>query len=378
MLQTTISRYTTQHIRIIVCWCLIFCLDTTNAAIAQYTTDTGLLTATFTPAPATLFAFDFSVNRPTIDIETNFSQLPGTIVTMPDHIAALQLQPRSDKRLIPYITAPPDTAQHYTTFECAYSATNHDSSSLLLSFPDDRGYVHSIEFAAKWITVVWQGEGFSDNKYYTTYRNAYQYLPYHPTDWHCIGIEISEAYLKIFVDGHFAWGIGKYGEQGAGNVYNGSKFKPQTFNISSKGTVYIRSLRLAKGITKPKDVLIQKDNFATNATAAIQLPHTVNFETGSAVVYPNSYAGLQQLTTYMRLHPNVNLLVAGHTDNMGETDNNQELSERRAAAVIAWLHNAGIAPDRLTSIGYGASMPLHPNDTEANRAANRRVELSKQ
>ncbi len=300
--------------------------------------------------------------------------MPGKIIEAPSGIVALKLYPSADRKLIPKITTPTYNSHRYTTFECEYIATNHDSSSFLLSFPDARGCKHTIEFAAKWITTLWQGVGFSDNKYSTTYRNAYRYLTYNPSEWHCIGIEISDAYLKIFIDGHEAWGLGKYGDNRVSNVYNGSQFNPNTFNISCKGSVNIRSVRLATSNTKPENALTQKDNFSTTISPSLS-SNTINFETGSTEIYPHSYAVLQQLTAYMRLHQHVKLLVAGHTDNMGESDNNQELSERRAAAVIEWLRNAGIAPDRMISMGYAASMPLLNNETEAGRAANRRVEL---
>lgn len=357
------------------CWLSAVYFFTCNGAIAQLAISNNNQVATFTPSPNTLFLHDFTVSKPTLFIDTSFLQLPGTIVQMPDSITALQLQPGSNRKLIPNISVPTNITHRYTTFECEYSATNHDSSSLLLSFPDVRGYEHTIEFSAKWITTLWQGVGFSDNKYYTTYRNAYRYLPYKPSEWHCIGIEIADDYLKIFVDGHDAWGLGKYSENGVGNVYNGNNFKPLTFNISSKGNVNIRSVRLATSLTRPETNMTQKDNFGITASTSLS-SYTINFETGSFEIFPHSYVVLQQLTDYMRLHQHTKLLVAGHTDNMGESDNNQELSERRADAVIEWLRNAGIATDRLISKGYAASTPLQPNDTEAGRAANRRVELT--
>ncbi len=356
------------------CCLLVACFVLCASGRAQQAIGTSNQVATFTPAPFTRFAFDFAVGRPVIELENNFAELPGKIIEAPSGIVALKLYPSADRKLIPKITTPTYNSHRYTTFECEYIATNHDSSSFLLSFPDARGCKHTIEFAAKWITTLWQGVGFSDNKYSTTYRNAYRYLTYNPSEWHCIGIEISDAYLKIFIDGHEAWGLGKYGDNRVSNVYNGSQFNPNTFNISCKGSVNIRSVRLATSNTKPENALTQKDNFSTTISPSLS-SNTINFETGSTEIYPHSYAVLQQLTAYMRLHQHVKLLVAGHTDNMGESDNNQELSERRAAAVIEWLRNAGIAPDRMISMGYAASMPLLNNETEAGRAANRRVEL---
>jgi OOP family OmpA-OmpF porin len=69
-------------------------------------------------------------------------------------------------------------------------------------------------------------------------------------------------------------------------------------------------------------------------------------------------------------------LIEGHTDDRGGAAMNQGLSERRAASVKAWLVKAGIDAGRLETKGFGMSKPALPNDSEAGRAANRRVEVA--
>ena len=77
--------------------------------------------------------------------------------------------------------------------------------------------------------------------------------------------------------------------------------------------------------------------------------------------------------------PDAELNVVGHTDNVGGLDYNKDLSERRAASVVAYLTaQHGIDAARLTSIGAGMTSPIATNDTEEGRAKNRRVELVKQ
>ena len=71
------------------------------------------------------------------------------------------------------------------------------------------------------------------------------------------------------------------------------------------------------------------------------------------------------------------LEIGGHTDNVGGTAYNEKLSDRRAATVKQWLISHGIETSRLTTHGYGQSQPLVPNDSDAHRARNRRVELKK-
>ncbi len=68
--------------------------------------------------------------------------------------------------------------------------------------------------------------------------------------------------------------------------------------------------------------------------------------------------------------------VVGHTDAIGTDEYNQGLSERRARAVADYLERAGVAPERLVVGGAGEARPIAPNETEAGRAENRRVEIA--
>jgi hypothetical protein len=75
-------------------------------------------------------------------------------------------------------------------------------------------------------------------------------------------------------------------------------------------------------------------------------------------------------------HPEIKRVrVEGHTDNKGSAAYNVKLSQQRADSVIKWLSSHGIAADRLVAKGMGLVNPIVPNDTEANRALNRRVEF---
>jgi outer membrane protein OmpA-like peptidoglycan-associated protein len=68
--------------------------------------------------------------------------------------------------------------------------------------------------------------------------------------------------------------------------------------------------------------------------------------------------------------------VSGHTDSDGGEELNQKLSEARAQAVREHLIAQGISADRLVAVGHGASEPVAPNDTEENKARNRRTEIT--
>ena len=76
-------------------------------------------------------------------------------------------------------------------------------------------------------------------------------------------------------------------------------------------------------------------------------------------------------------HPDLKLTIEGHTDNVGDAAANQALSEKRAAAVKAFLVEKGVDAARLESKGLGATKPKAANETAEGRQTNRRVELVK-
>jgi outer membrane protein OmpA-like peptidoglycan-associated protein len=89
-----------------------------------------------------------------------------------------------------------------------------------------------------------------------------------------------------------------------------------------------------------------------------------------------SYATLNRLAEAARSCPDVAIEIEGHTDSEGTDERNQPLSERRAEAVVDYLIKAGVLAERMKAVGYGASKPVAPNDTSANRARNRRIEFT--
>jgi outer membrane protein OmpA-like peptidoglycan-associated protein len=82
-----------------------------------------------------------------------------------------------------------------------------------------------------------------------------------------------------------------------------------------------------------------------------------------------------KLANFLQKYPNRNVLIEGHTDNIGSEEYNLDLSRRRAESVRGKLIRDGVGPDRITTVGYGKKYPAVSNDTDANRALNRRVEV---
>ncbi len=101
----------------------------------------------------------------------------------------------------------------------------------------------------------------------------------------------------------------------------------------------------------------------------------VFFATDSYELMPESQAELNRLANLLLQNPNMQIEIAGHTDNQGNDDYNFDLSLKRAKAVYDYLLNKRIEPQRLTYKGYGETQPVDTNDTPEGRAKNRRTEF---
>ena len=101
------------------------------------------------------------------------------------------------------------------------------------------------------------------------------------------------------------------------------------------------------------------------------------FDTDSDHLKDESKPTLDKLVAAASSQPTWKFAIEGHTDNVGSDAHNQTLSEKRAASVKAYLVNAGVAANRLTTQGFGASHPVSSNDTALGRSQNRRVEIVK-
>jgi outer membrane protein OmpA-like peptidoglycan-associated protein len=112
------------------------------------------------------------------------------------------------------------------------------------------------------------------------------------------------------------------------------------------------------------------------AAEQIVISQQVVFETGKAVLLPESDEILRDVARLVTEHPEIDLLeVQGHTDERGTVDYNRKLSQDRASSVVTWLVQHGIAHSRLQARGYGRDRPIADNSTEEGMQKNRRVEF---
>jgi len=101
------------------------------------------------------------------------------------------------------------------------------------------------------------------------------------------------------------------------------------------------------------------------------------FQSGETALSNDALKGVQEITKMMKKHPSLNLIIEGHTDNVGSSTDNLALSKKRSSVVMEALVSAGVARTRLLSKGLGDAKPIANNATARGRAKNRRVELVK-
>ncbi|GHB34156.1 hypothetical protein GCM10008106_14240 [Mongoliitalea lutea] len=100
------------------------------------------------------------------------------------------------------------------------------------------------------------------------------------------------------------------------------------------------------------------------------------FDTDKSDIKPESKETLEQMANYLKSNAQVNVFIVGHTDNTGAFEHNQQLSEKRAEAVVNYLiENYQIAANRLKGYGVSSLSPVSANTSEEGKSKNRRVEM---
>ncbi len=120
------------------------------------------------------------------------------------------------------------------------------------------------------------------------------------------------------------------------------------------------------------DIVIQK---VGQNDLLITMTAQTAFDFDSSVIKPGFYTTMDKVANILVRYGKTQLTIVGHTDNVGTSQYNQALSERRAKAVNDYLINKGVLIQRLAYVGRGASQPRASNATEEGRRLNRRVEI---
>lgn len=122
---------------------------------------------------------------------------------------------------------------------------------------------------------------------------------------------------------------------------------------------------------KGSGVGVQRDN----DRLVLDIPAQLTFDINRSDIRPSLYPALNDIAKVLRDYPKTMVVVAGHTDDTGPYQFNMNLSRARAESVQSYLVAQGVQPIRIETIGYGPDRPAFPNNSEANRAKNRRVEV---
>src|SRR5690606_7690506 len=184
--------------------------------------------------------------------------------------------------------------------------------------------------------------------------------------FHPVRISVDGSYVKVYVS-----------EERVANIPNAdlgrsNRIRFDLIDVRERGQhdgpLFLDNIRVAAGGREMMyDRLMADGRFVTQG---------VLFDTGSATIKPESTPTLKEIARTLQQHGDLRLRIEGHTDNTGSADANQQLSERRAAAVRDYLvQHEGIDASRLESAGRGQTAPAADNGTPEGRQTNRRVEL---
>jgi outer membrane protein OmpA-like peptidoglycan-associated protein len=169
-------------------------------------------------------------------------------------------------------------------------------------------------------------------------------------------------YVKVYVN-----------ETRVANIPNADLGRSNKIAIEFVGSeerpAFIGNLTVLAGGRELYDALAENGRVATQG---------IYFASGSDKIQPESTPTLVEIAQMLKDHPDLDLLIEGHTDNVGTPASNLALSDRRAAAVrLVLVDTYKIDGNRLTTQGFGDTVPAAPNTTPEGRQQNRRVELVK-
>ncbi len=197
---------------------------------------------------------------------------------------------------------------------------------------------------------------------------------------HHVAVMLRRGQIRFFVDGRRIGVLPFHPEAPMGVL---SLTFRRTFGTGvpfADAPVLVRRIRLAgysgrEAAPKPEeDLAAELGAVKTGKGLRITLENRVLFDFGKWDLRPEAGAVLEKVALLAKRRGGT-VRIEGHTDNVGSPAFNRVLSELRAHVVALALARAGVDPGRLEPVGFGASRPLVPNTSEANRARNRRVEI---
>ncbi|MDF1574132.1 MAG: OmpA family protein [Bacteroidales bacterium] len=152
--------------------------------------------------------------------------------------------------------------------------------------------------------------------------------------------------------------------------------EPKAYAVEINASGYLYFLDILDYSRATGDVKLHQDFFLSRVEVGVKVVlENIYFETGKAILRPESYDALNQVLRFLQNNPSLKLEISGHTDNTGSLRINQKLSKERAGAVVSYLVRNGIPEEMLVSQGYADTQPVAGNNTPQGREQNRRVEF---
>lgn len=237
-----------------------------------------------------------------------------------------------------------------------YFAKGSDDHRYYLDLWDKKNQRNELEYGQQ-ATIYANGieVGNSESRYPGTENRNWASEP--DGKWRHISIAYTKGKYKVYMDDARLINIPHL----EGNP-TGITFKYNNDNM------YAKNFRIAKGGVKYYDRVLSDGKIVCTG---------IKFDVNKATLKPESMGPINEIFSLMQKQPDLKFSVEGHTDSDGDDALNQTLSEHRAKTVMDKLIEMGISADRLTSKGFGESIPVSDNSTAEGKANNRRVEFVK-
>ena len=186
-----------------------------------------------------------------------------------------------------------------------------------------------------------------------------------PPGWRTVQLSFNQGTLKVLYEGYQLINIP---ELNKGEDRMLKEFTHLEINALSNKT----NKAMINHVSIAKDALPLYDRLINTGRIVVQ---NINFDVNSYTIKPDSYGILDEIITMFQEHPELEVVIAGHTDSDGADDDNMTLSKNRANAVEQYMVSKGIKNYRLSSKGYGEFKPLVQGNSASAKAQNRRVEF---
>ena len=272
------------------------------------------------------------------------------------------IQGRLDKKLI-------QGEKYNVTFYVSLAENStHSISGLNVLFTEEKvNKCHHSNWCEKYITpkkVI--------NKSYSLLENDKKEFYGETKSW----TKISYVYTAQGFENYFSFGNFRSNSKTKKNKL--VKKAPQNFSYYYIDDVSIENVKFKP--TKQKQIEVFKIDEKVEEEILIKPETTyafknVLFDFNKATLLSNSIEELDKLSLHLKENKNLNIQIYGHTDNVGLTKRNDELSLLRAKSVSEYLILKGLKKERIQWFGFGSSKSLVENSSEENRAKNRRVEF---